>query len=75
MSPRVTRRFAWYADRVAGIAVHTGARISALAGPGEVLVSATVRDLVSGSGISFEERGEHELKGLGRRPIYAVAAA
>ena len=62
-------------DRVAGIAVHTGARISALAGPGEVLVSATVRDLVSGSGISFEERGEHELKGLGPRAIYAVAAA
>ena len=55
--------------------MHTGARISALAGPGEVLVSATVRDLVSGSGISFEERGEHELKGLGPRAIYAVAAA
>ena len=62
-----------FGDRVAGIAVHTGARISALAGPGEVLVSATVRDLVSGSGISFEERGEHELKGLGPRAIYAVA--
>ena len=62
-------------DKVAGIAVHTGARVSALAGAGEVLVSETVRDLVSGSGIEFEERGEHELKGVGARRIYAVAAA
>jgi pimeloyl-ACP methyl ester carboxylesterase len=59
-------------DKLAGIAVHTGARISALAGPGEVLVSATVRDLVSGSGIGFESRGEHELKGVGTRQLYAV---
>jgi class 3 adenylate cyclase len=58
--------------KVRGIAVHTGARVAALAGPGEVLVSSTVRDLVSGSGISFEERGEHELKGVGRRQIFAV---
>jgi pimeloyl-ACP methyl ester carboxylesterase len=49
---------------VAGIAVHIGARISGLAGPGEVLVSSTVRDLVAGSGIEFEARGEHELKGV-----------
>src|ERR671937_265673 len=61
-------------DKVAGIAVHTGARVSALAGPGEVLVSETVRDLVSGSGIDFEDHGEHELKGVGRRRIYAVSA-
>jgi class 3 adenylate cyclase len=60
-------------DRIAGIAVHTSARISALAAPNEVLVSATVRDLVSGSGIVFEDRGEHELKGMGERRIYAVA--
>jgi class 3 adenylate cyclase len=60
---------------LAGIAVHTGARISALAGPGEVLVSATVRDLVSGSGILFEDRGEHELKGVGARRIYSVVDA
>jgi class 3 adenylate cyclase len=62
-------------DKVAGIAVHTGARISSLAGPGEVLVSATVRDLVSGSGIDFEDRGEHSLKGVGERRIYAVSDA
>jgi class 3 adenylate cyclase len=59
-------------DKVAGIAVHTGARVAALAGPGEVLVSSTVRDLVSGSGIGFEDRGEHELKGVGTRSVYAV---
>jgi class 3 adenylate cyclase len=62
-------------DRVAGIAVHTGARVAALAGPSEVLVSATVRDLVSGSGIEFEDRGEHDLKGVGPRHVYAVARA
>ena len=47
-----------------GIAVHTGARVASQARPGEVLVSSTVRDLVAGSGISFEDRGEHELKGV-----------
>ncbi len=62
-------------DKVAGIAVHTGARIASLAGPGDVLVSATVRDLVSGSGIEFEDRGEHPLKGVGERRIYAVSSA
>jgi class 3 adenylate cyclase len=49
---------------IGGIAVHIGARIAALAGAGEVLVSATVRDLVAGSGIGFEERGEFALKGV-----------
>jgi class 3 adenylate cyclase len=49
---------------VGGIAVHIGARIAALAGPGEVIVSSTVRDLVAGSGLRFDDRGEHALKGL-----------
>jgi len=47
-----------------GIAVHTGARVAAEAGPGEVLVSSTVRDLVAGSGIEFDDRGVHTLKGV-----------
>jgi class 3 adenylate cyclase len=46
------------------LAVHIAARVGALAAPGEVLVSGTVRDLVVGSGIEFKERGEHELKGV-----------
>jgi len=50
--------------KLAGIAVSVGARVAALAGGGEVLVTSTVRDLVSGSGIEFEERGERELKGV-----------
>jgi class 3 adenylate cyclase len=49
---------------LAGIAVHTGARVAGLAAPGEVLVSQTVRDLVAGSGLSFEDRGTHSLKGV-----------
>lgn len=58
---------------VGGISVHIGARISALAGAGEVLVSSTVRDLVAGSGIEFDERGPHHLKGVpGDWHIYAV---
>jgi class 3 adenylate cyclase/pimeloyl-ACP methyl ester carboxylesterase len=58
---------------VSGIAVHIGARVSALASPGEVLVTRTVRDLVAGSGIAFEERGEHELKGVPDRwALYAA---
>jgi class 3 adenylate cyclase len=58
---------------IGGIAVHIGARVSALAGPGEVLVSRTVTDLVAGSGIDFEDRGEHELKGVpGTWRVYAV---
>ncbi|HYX76966.1 MAG TPA: adenylate/guanylate cyclase domain-containing protein, partial [Gaiellaceae bacterium] len=59
--------------KVGGIAVHIGARIAANAEPGEVLVSSTVKDLVAGSGISFLERGEHELKGIpGDWRLYAV---
>lgn len=60
-------------EDVGGIAVHIGQRVSALAGPGEVLVSRTVTDLVAGSGLEFEERGEHVLRGVpGKWPIYAV---
>ena len=51
-------------DDVSGIAVHIGARVAALAGSSEVLVSSTVKDLVAGSGLSFEDAGEHELKGV-----------
>ena len=51
-------------DDIGGIAVHTGARVAAEAGPGEVLVSSTVKDLVAGSGIAFEDRGVHALKGV-----------
>ena len=51
-------------DDIRGIAVHIGARVSGLAEPGEVLVSSTVKDLVAGSGIEFEDRGPHELKGV-----------
>ena len=54
-------------DKVRGIAVHIGARVGALAGPSEVLVSQTVKDLVAGSGLSFEDAGEHELKGVHER--------
>jgi class 3 adenylate cyclase len=49
---------------VHGIAVHIGARVGARAGPGEVLVSGTVKDLTAGSGIGFADRGTHELKGV-----------
>ena len=49
---------------LAGIAVHIGARVAALAGPGEVLVTSTVRDLVAGSGLEFDDRGRTELKGV-----------
>jgi len=51
-------------ESVRGIAVHIGARIAAAARPGQVLVSSTVKDIVAGSGISFEEGGEHELDGV-----------
>jgi len=61
---------------LAGIAVHIGARIGGLARPGEVLVSATVKDLVIGSGISFEDRGTHVLKGVPDPwQLYGVASA
>jgi class 3 adenylate cyclase len=62
-------------DDLGGLAVHIGARIVGLAGPGEILVSRTVRDLVAGSGLRFEDRGEHELKGVGARHLYAVVGA
>ena len=51
-------------DDVAGMAVHIGARVAALAGPSEVLVSSTVRDIVTGSRHRFADRGEHDLKGV-----------
>jgi len=60
----------------AGVSVHVGARVSARAEAGEVLVTGTVKDLVAGSGIAFEPRGEHDLKGVpGTWPIYAVSDA
>jgi class 3 adenylate cyclase len=59
---------------IQGIAVHIGARISALASAGEVFVSSTVKDLVAGSGIQFEDRGAHQLKGVpGEWRVFAVA--
>jgi class 3 adenylate cyclase len=59
--------------KVAGIAVHTGARVAATAGPGEVVVSSTVKDLVAGSGIEFADRGPHELKSIpGEWRLFAV---
>lgn len=62
--------------KVAGIAVNMGSRIASLAGPGEVLVSSTVKDLVAGARIEFEERGERELKGVpGQWRLYAVVDA
>jgi class 3 adenylate cyclase/pimeloyl-ACP methyl ester carboxylesterase len=61
--------------KLAGLAVNTGARIAAQARDGEVLVSRTVRDLVAGSGIEFEERGVRDLKGLGEWTLYAVRAS
>jgi class 3 adenylate cyclase/pimeloyl-ACP methyl ester carboxylesterase len=62
--------------KVAGIAVHTGARVASHAQPGEVLVSSTVKDLVAGSGLAFEDRGAHELKGIpGEWRLYAVDRA
>lgn len=59
--------------RARGVAVHTAARVASLAAAGEVLVSGTTCDLLDGSNLSLESRGEHELKGLsGARPIFAV---
>ena len=60
-------------DDIAGMAVHIAARVEALAGPGEVLVSRTIVDLIVGSDIEFEDRGEHELKGVpGSWKLFAV---
>ena len=62
--------------KMGGLAVHIGARVAATAAPGQVLVSSTVKDLVAGLGISFEDRGEYELKGVpGTRSLYAVVRA
>ena len=62
-------------DKVGGIAVNIGARVAALAAPSEVLVSQTVKDLTSGSGLVFEEAGEHELKGVPNRwHLFRVAS-
>ena len=60
-------------DKLAGIAVHLGARVASVAGPGEVLVSSTVHDLVAGSGLQFTDRGRHALKGIpGEWQLFAV---
>ena len=62
-------------DDIGGIGVHIGARVSALAAPNDVLVSSTLRDLVIGSGLEFEERGTHELKGVpGEWRLFAVTS-
>jgi class 3 adenylate cyclase len=60
-------------DELRGTAVYIGARVASKAGPGEILVSQTVRDLVAGSAIEFQDRGTHKLKGLpGEWRVYAV---
>ena len=62
-------------EKPRGIAVNVAARVSGIADTGETLVTATVRDLVAGSGLDFEDRGEHELKGLGEsRRVYLASA-
>jgi class 3 adenylate cyclase len=71
-----TGECALHEGKVAGIAVSLGARVAGTAGPGEVLVSSTVKDLVAGSGIEFDDRGDHELKGVqGTWRLYAVHSA
>ena len=63
-------------DKASGIAVNVAARIAALAEPSEILVSQTVKDLVAGSGLRFDDRGSSELKGVeGAWHLYAVAAS
>jgi pimeloyl-ACP methyl ester carboxylesterase len=62
-------------DNIGGLAVHIGSRVAGLAGPGEVLASSTVKDLVAGSGIVFEDRGAHPLKGIpGEWRVFRVTA-
>jgi class 3 adenylate cyclase len=62
-------------DNIGGLAVHIGSRVAGLAGPGEVLASSTVKDLVAGSGIVFEDRGAHPLKGIpGEWRVFKVAS-
>jgi class 3 adenylate cyclase len=61
-------------EKLVGIAVHIGARVAARAEPDEVLVSSTVKDLVSGSGLHFVDRGTHPLKGVpGEWRLFAAA--
>ena len=61
-------------DDIRGLAVHLASRLLALAGPDEILTSATTRDLVDGSGFAFEDRGRHELKGIvGSREVFALS--
>jgi class 3 adenylate cyclase len=63
-------------DKLSGIAVHIGARIASLAAPEEVLVSSTVKDLVAGSGLRFQDRGAHSLGGVpGDWQLFAVDTA
>jgi class 3 adenylate cyclase len=63
-------------DDIGGIAVHTGARVASSAGPSQVLVTGTVRDLVAGSGIDFEDQGDFALKGIpGTWRLFAVRSA
>ncbi len=60
-------------DDLGGLAVHIAARVDAHAAPGEILVSSVVKDLVIGSGIEFDERGSHDLKGVpGSWSLFAV---
>jgi len=60
-------------SQIRGIAVHIAARVMAKAGPGEVVASGTVKDLVAGSGIAFEDRGSHSLQGIaGEWRLYKV---
>jgi class 3 adenylate cyclase len=62
--------------KASGIAVHTGARVASRAEPGQILVSSTVKDLVAGSGLAFDDRGTHELKGVpGDWHLYSVATS
>ncbi len=61
---------------IRGMAVHMAARVMSVAGPGEVLVSATTQELLSGSGLQFRDAGTHELKGIsGPRQLYALVEA
>jgi len=62
-------------EKVRGIAVHIGSRVAGLAGPSEIFVSSTVKDLIAGSAVAFEDRGEHKLKGVpGTWRIHEVVA-
>jgi class 3 adenylate cyclase len=65
----------WVEDDIRGVAVHVAARVMALAGPGQVMVSGTTAELAAGAGLLLEDAGDHELKGLtGKRRVYRLAA-